>query len=174
MNYWNFLKQALMTGITGIVSLYLAQRFRLPQGYWAVISSIIVIQSDIDATIKMSWNRVAGTAVGAVIGGVFLIFCGEHIWSFGIGLGAVVFLSMSFKLMESYRIAAVTLAIVMLTSQSGEPWLVAWHRFLEVSLGILVALGVTTLIYPLRVYHILSSKVKNKKYTGQRPSQDAY
>jgi uncharacterized membrane protein YgaE (UPF0421/DUF939 family) len=161
--HWPILKQAVLTGIAGYVSLTIAQAFHLPQGYWAVISAIIVIQFDIDTVIKMSWDRVAGTAIGAILGGMFLILVGEHAWSFALGLGIVVFVTMVIGLMESYRIAAVTMAIVMLTSQSGQPWMVAWHRFIEVSIGIVVALCITTVIYPVQAYRILVGK--GKKYT---------
>ena len=50
--------------------------------------------------------------------------------------------------MESYRIAAVTVAVVMLTGNSASPWTTATYRFLEVSFGILVALVISALFNP--------------------------
>ena len=44
----------------------------------------------------------------------------------------------------AYRFAGITLSIVLLIPHAHDPWMVAWHRFLEVSLGIAVALAVTT------------------------------
>jgi uncharacterized membrane protein YgaE (UPF0421/DUF939 family) len=49
----------------------------------------------------------------------------------------------------AYRFAAITLSIVLLIPHTRAPWIVGWHRFLEVSLGIAVALVVTT-IWPLK------------------------
>jgi hypothetical protein len=39
----------------------------------------------------------------------------------------------------AYRVAAITFSIVALISR-GAAWVLAWHRFLEVSLGIAVTL----------------------------------
>jgi len=43
----------------------------------------------------------------------------------------------------AYRFAAITLSIVLLITHSRPPWIVATHRFIEVSLGIAVALLMT-------------------------------
>jgi uncharacterized membrane protein YgaE (UPF0421/DUF939 family) len=45
----------------------------------------------------------------------------------------------------AYRFAAITLSIVLLIAHTRPPWIVALHRFVEVSLGIAVALLVTVL-----------------------------
>ena len=41
---------------------------------------------------------------------------------------------------SAYRFAAITLSIVLLVAHERAPWIVASHRFVEVSLGIAVAL----------------------------------
>jgi uncharacterized membrane protein YgaE (UPF0421/DUF939 family) len=43
------------------------------------------------------------------------------------------------RVWSAYRVAAITFSIVVLISR-GPAWVFAWHRFLEVSLGIGVAL----------------------------------
>jgi uncharacterized membrane protein YccC len=43
----------------------------------------------------------------------------------------------------AYRYAGVTLGIIVLIPRSNAAWIVALHRFVEVSVGILVALAVT-------------------------------
>jgi uncharacterized membrane protein YccC len=40
-----------------------------------------------------------------------------------------------------YRYASVTLTIIVLIPRTGSPWIIAAHRFLEVSIGILIALA---------------------------------
>ena len=70
------IKQAFITAVTAVSCLYLAQWLKLPQGFWAVMSAIVVLQSDAKATISASWMRVVGTFVGALVGGLFLALCG--------------------------------------------------------------------------------------------------
>jgi uncharacterized membrane protein YgaE (UPF0421/DUF939 family) len=47
------------------------------------------------------------------------------------------------RINEAYRIAAITLSIVLLITHGSAPWIVALHRFIEVSIGIAVALLIT-------------------------------
>jgi uncharacterized membrane protein YccC len=52
-------------------------------------------------------------------------------------------LSIAFRLEKTaYRYASITLAIIVLIPCSAPPWIIALHRFLEVSVGIFVALAV--------------------------------
>lgn len=50
----------------------------------------------------------------------------------------------------AYRFAAITLSIVLLIAHQRPAWIVASHRFVEVSVGIAVALALTAL-WPIRV-----------------------
>jgi uncharacterized membrane protein YgaE (UPF0421/DUF939 family) len=42
---------------------------------------------------------------------------------------------------SAYRYASVTLAIILLIPRSNAAWIIALHRFFEVSVGIVVALA---------------------------------
>jgi uncharacterized membrane protein YgaE (UPF0421/DUF939 family) len=66
----------------------------------------------------------------ALVYGVGIFVCGMLAWLMRVG--------------GAYRFAAITFSIVLLIPRTHAAWLVAWHRFLEVSLGIAVALVVTT------------------------------
>jgi uncharacterized membrane protein YgaE (UPF0421/DUF939 family) len=153
------IKQAFVTAVTAISCLYLAQWLKLPQYFWAVMSSIVVMQSDAKATISASWMRIVGTLVGALIGGLFLALWGFHVWAFGAAIALVVLICSLLKLAESYRIAAVTVAVVMLTGHDASPWTTATDRFWEVSFGILVALLISSLFQPSYVYERLQATV---------------
>ena len=55
-------------------------------------------------------------------------------------------LSYGFRLEKTaYRYASVTLAIIVLIPRSNPAWIIALHRFIEVSVGIIVALIVVGL-----------------------------
>jgi uncharacterized membrane protein YccC len=111
---------------------------------------MIVLQSNVGATVNASLNRFAGTAIGAVLGGLCVMLWGQHVWAFGAAATLTVWSCLSLGLRDSSRLASATVALVMLTSSAGSPWVVALHRFLEVALGILVALLMTLLLWPAR------------------------
>ena len=135
------------TAFATIVSLLLARLLRLPEFYWAPISTIVILLSTIDP-LTLAWQRFAGTAVGAFFGALVAAYSRHHWTTFDwLVYGTAVFLcgilSSILRLGSAYRFAAITLTIVLLIPHERAPWVVGMHRFIEVSLGIAVALLVT-------------------------------
>jgi uncharacterized membrane protein YgaE (UPF0421/DUF939 family) len=135
--------QAVKTGVAAVAALYLTQLLRLPQGYWAAISAIVVMQSEVAATMTASRDRLVGTSIAACTGAVFVAYAGDSVLWFGVAVVLTKLICQSLGPDQSYRLACVTVAIIMLVPQTQSPWILAFHRFTEVALGILIALGVT-------------------------------
>jgi uncharacterized membrane protein YgaE (UPF0421/DUF939 family) len=109
-----------------------------------------VMQSSLGAALKVSGQRLAGTALGAIAGGVLAERCGQNIIAFGVGVFLLGLLCFILRLERSaYRYAGFTLAIVMLVPRDRAAWSVAEHGFVEVAIGIVVGL-VLTAIWPER------------------------
>jgi uncharacterized membrane protein YccC len=51
----------------------------------------------------------------------------------------------------AYRFAGITVSIIMLVARTQSAWIIAMHRFVEVSLGIAVGLVVTG-VWPEKVH----------------------
>lgn len=128
--------------MAALISLALSRLLDYPESYWAAISAMVVLQPDRSATRKNALNRLAGTAVGAVVGAAVLAWLGSSMVSFGLALVIAFSLCAVTRRWESYRLAGVTVAIVILAHAHDTPWVVAIHRFVEISLGILVAMAV--------------------------------
>ena len=96
--------------------------------------------------LTLAWQRFVGTALGAVIGALIATFFQPNWMVYGIGIFVCGILSAVLRLGGAYRFAAITLSIVLLIAHTAPPWTVSLHRFVEVSLGIAVAL-VTTLVW---------------------------
>jgi uncharacterized membrane protein YccC len=141
-------KQAIKTAIAGVIALYITNLFHLPEGYWAAISALIVMQSNVGATLSASRTRLAGTAVGAVVGGIFMAVFGMNVLGFAVAVTIAFFLCDLLRLAQSQRLATVTVAIIMLIGHTSAAWIIALHRFSEVALGILVALAVSLTLWP--------------------------
>jgi uncharacterized membrane protein YgaE (UPF0421/DUF939 family) len=144
------LKHAGKTGLAATLAFYLSQFLKLPEGYWAAISAIIVMYSDVSRTMKASGQRVLATAIGASVGAAFAALFGQRMWAFGVAVTITVLLCGLLNFVEAARLASVAVAIVMLASHPGRPWTAALHRFLEVSFGIVIAVLVSALIWPSR------------------------
>src|ERR1700737_32109 len=130
------------TAVAAVVSVLLARVLKLPEFYWAPISTIVILLSTTDP-LTLAWQRFAGTALGAAVGAVIATFVGANWMVYGAGILVCGVLSALLRLGGAYRFAAITLSIVLLIAHARPPWIVASHRFVEVSLGIVVALLVT-------------------------------
>ncbi len=128
--------------------MYLAELLRLPQPYWAAISAMIVMQINLGAAVKQSWIRFAATAVGASVSIPFMAVPGQKLLVFAVAVFVTVVLCTILHLADGIRLAAVTIAIIMLVPNTGRPWVPALNRFLEVSFGILIALAVAEFVLP--------------------------
>jgi len=139
----------IKTVLAASLCLWISEAFGMQEGYWAAISAIIVMQSNVGSTARASRNRLFGTAVGAVLGWVASPW-GHYPLVFALTLLAGVLICVFLRLRNSARLAGVTICIVMLAHPGGSNWQIAADRFFEVSLGILVALGVAVLVLPQR------------------------
>jgi uncharacterized membrane protein YgaE (UPF0421/DUF939 family) len=138
---WPILVHSLRTAIACVASLLVARLFRLPEAYWAPITTVVITQSSLGAALTVSWHRFLGTALGALVGAAVATYFGPHAVAFGIGvfvLGLIRIVMHSD--LAGYRFGGVALAIVLLVPRTGPAWPVAFHRFIEVSIGIGVAL----------------------------------
>jgi uncharacterized membrane protein YgaE (UPF0421/DUF939 family) len=132
------------TAVATVVSLLLARSLKLPEFYWAPISTIVVLLSTINPR-TLAWQRFVGTALGAVVGALVGTFFRPTWFVYGAGVFVCGLLCAILRLGGAYRFAAITLSTILLIAHDQPPWVVAVHRFIEVSLGIAVALLVTLL-----------------------------
>jgi uncharacterized membrane protein YgaE (UPF0421/DUF939 family) len=138
---WPVLVHSARTAIAAVVSVLAARLFRLPETYWAAITTLVITQSSLGAALTVSWQRFVGTALGAVVGAIVASYFGPHVLVFGTSvfiLGLLCALARSDR--SAYRFGGITLAIVLLVPRTGPAWQTAIHRFAEVSIGIGVAL----------------------------------
>ena len=131
-----------LAATAALVSYLIAALFRLPEAYWAPMSTLIVMQLTFNAALPVAVQYVAGTAAGAAVGAATDAYLHASVWAFS----AAVFLIGIFCVLlrverSSFRYASITLVIVMLVPRSMSARLVALHRFFEVSIGIAVGLA---------------------------------
>jgi uncharacterized membrane protein YgaE (UPF0421/DUF939 family) len=121
-----------------------ARAFRLPESYWAPISALVVTQSTLGAVWTISRQRFIGTALGASVGALLTPHLGSSAVVFGSSIFGIGIICATLHLdRAAYRFAGITLAIVMLGARANPAWVIAMHRFFEVSLGIGISLALT-------------------------------
>ncbi len=143
---WVALEHSARTALAAAASLLVARLLKLPEAYWAPISALVVTQSTLGAAWTISRQRLIGTALGAVLGALLAVQFGSNAFIFGatvFGTGLICAVLHLGK--AAYRFAGITLAIITLEGHTNSAWRIAMGRFLEVSVGIAVALVLTAL-----------------------------
>lgn len=135
------LEHSVRTAVVAIASLLTARLFRLPEAFWAPITSLVITQSSLGAAFSVSWKRFVGTALGAAVGALVASYFPRNVFVFGATifiLGLLCALTRADR--SAYRFGGVALSIVLLIPRTAPAWQVAFCRFAEVSIGIGVAL----------------------------------
>jgi uncharacterized membrane protein YccC len=132
--------------IAAVVSLVIAGLFKLPEAYWAAVTTMIVMQSTLGGARTVSKQRLAGTALGAAAGALLATYAGSNVIAFAAGLLVLGLICAALRIgRNAYRYAGITLAIVMLVAHTQPAWITAVHRFIEISIGIAVGLVLTAI-----------------------------
>jgi hypothetical protein len=139
---------AAKTALAAALCWWIVMLFGLHDGYWGAISAIIVLQSNFGATISASRDRIFGTLIGALFGFSCTLF-GALPWNYILAVLAAVIVCGLLGLRSSSRLAGVTITIIMLV-KTGSHWTLALDRVVEVFLGIVVAIAISTLVFPDR------------------------
>src|ERR1700678_2865616 len=119
---------AIKTALAGCLGMYFASLLHMPQPYWASITAMIVMQANLGAAVKQSWIRFAATAVGAAGSIPFVAYFDQNLLMFGGAVFVTVLLCTVLHLDDGLRLAAVTVAIVLLVPHTGHPWVPALNR----------------------------------------------
>lgn len=161
------------TALAAVVSLLAARLLRLPEAYWASITALIVMQSTFGAALSISAQRFVGTAVGAVLGAVAATYFQRNVIVYGVLVFLIGLLCAALHIERTaYRYASVTLAIIMMIPRALGAWTTAAHRFVEVSLGIVVALAIAAIWpEPQRVTETVSTTQVEEKGAATEGSQ---
>lgn len=149
---WPRLRQAIQTMIAACAAYFLVDALNLSQGFWAVMTAILVTQANVGASLGLAFDRLVGSLVGVLVGGVVAVALADaHELRFA-GLAVTVLVLAFFAAKRpALRIASVTAAIVILGDPSlGPPIASAEKRMIEVAIGTIVAITTTLTVFPSR------------------------
>ena len=147
---WPVVAHSARTAVAAVASLLVARLFRMPEAYWALITTLVVTQSSLGAALIVSWQFLVGTALGAVVATMVGSPHSPSLFVFGASifiLGPACAIARSDR--TAYRFAGVTMAVVLLIPRANPVWQIAVHRSAEVCIGIAVAL-ILAVVWPER------------------------
>ncbi|MEX2304576.1 MAG: FUSC family protein [Waddliaceae bacterium] len=152
-------KLAIKTGIAASLSLILGVKFAqtlehpnaLISGTWCVLSTFVVLQAHLGGTYQKAWERFLGTLTGSFMGALFTSLFGTTPLALGIGIVLTIITLSLFNLKDSIRIACLSVSVVTILrglNPEVSAWTFGLFRFLDSTLGILIAVVVAHMIWP--------------------------
>jgi Fusaric acid resistance protein family len=172
------LVHSLKTAVALLLSLLISYLFKLPlQGRWVVITILVVMcaQSRVGAILQKSYMRILGTIMGASIASLtlWLIYPNVTFTILILCMATAVFSYIADSpsaLSEAGPLGAVTLIIILISPNPN--FYTVMSRFLEINLGIIIALLVSRFIWPLhsrtKLRYILIDTLQNFKNLAQK------
>ena len=150
------LRLALRITVAGLVAFAFAHLLELRQGYWAVLTAVIVVQANVGGSLKAASDRLIGTLAGGLYGVVIVSLIPEAgtLWR-GIALAMLLVpLAIAAALRPGLRVAPVTAIIVLLGSTSQTVGLLpsTTDRVIEIALGSAIAFVVSLFVLPTRAH----------------------
>ena len=157
---------SVKTFAASMLALYLALKFELPRPYWAMASVYIASNPFVGATTSKALYRALGTMLGASAAVVLLppLVDTPILFSFAIAvwMGVMLYLAISDRTAKSYvfLLAGYTLPLIALPSVNnpGAVFDVAIARFEEITLGVVCAAVVNSLVLPSKLAPVLSER----------------
>src|SRR4030095_3419437 len=140
MKLWSWQKENLpsighsvRTAVAATAAVVVARLVQMPEAYWAAIATLVVMQSPLGATLRLSVERIAATALGALAGALLANYFTGNLAVFAAAVFVLGLFCAAFRIEKSaYRYASITLAIIVLIPRSNAAWIVALPRSFEV------------------------------------------
>ena len=133
------LRLGLRITVAGLLAFALAHLLELKQGYWAVLTAVIVVQANVGGSLKAASDRLIGTLAGGAYGVVIVTLIPQEdtLWR-GAGLAlALLPLAIAAAFRPGLRVAPVTAIIVLLgvNSQTAGALPSVIDRVIEIGAG---------------------------------------
>jgi Pirin C-terminal cupin domain/Fusaric acid resistance protein-like len=163
------LRLGLRITVAGVLAFVFSHLLELKQGYWAVLTAVIVVQANVGGSLKAASDRLIGTLAGGAYGVVIvtLVPAQDTIWRGASLVLALLPLAIAAAFRPGLRVAPVTAIIVLLgaTTQTGGALPSVIERVVEIAMGSAIAFAVSLFVLPTRAAYIVAGEVEVE---GQR------
>ncbi|MGQ0740845.1 MAG: FUSC family protein [Alphaproteobacteria bacterium] len=153
------IRLAMRVTAASVATFALVHVLGMPQGYWAVFTAVLIMQTSLGGSVQAITDRMMGTLGGASLGTVAAALAPHgDVIAMGVALAATVApLAMLAAVNSSFRVAPITAVIVLIgTGEVHEsPLEAGFFRMLSVALGSVVGLVVSLSVLPARAHAMM-------------------
>ena len=156
-------RATIQIAVAGSLAVIIGDALSGQRLYWAVISTFLAFMATTNSAeqVRKALFRVAGTALGIVVGDLLVHLTGGDIWtSLIIVLVALFFGIYLIRVNYTFMVIGITVTMSQLYKQLGE---FSWHLLLlrleETAIGVGCVVVTVLVIFPLRPQRVLTAGV---------------
>ncbi|MBV4415335.1 FUSC family protein [Clostridium tyrobutyricum] len=138
----------IKTAISVMICMSLSYVFNREYIFYAVIASIIAMQSSVADSFKTGKNRMLGTVMGAVFGMIFAFISPGNIIFCGIGVIFIIYICDYLGWKKSVVISCIVFLGIMINLNGRSPVIYSMNRIIDTFIGIGVAVIINYFISP--------------------------
>jgi uncharacterized membrane protein YccC len=117
---------------------------------YSVLGAALVMGGSVGEDLNTSLNRVRGTLAGAVVGIVLAYPLGMSVWSLGISVAMLAWVSIGLGWGKPALRAGIAMAVVGLFTHSSDAVQYGIWRVLNTVIGVSIGVAVSRLVWPVR------------------------
>lgn len=136
------------SGLAVVVAALIAQNFNLSTPFFICMTAFISMEKTLLTSLALGRNRVVGTAIGAIIGGVLSIYFPGNPIAAGIGVMLAIKICTLLNLHGAIFISGIVCLACTLHVSNGRGVDYAIARTFESFLGMLVSIGINIIFFP--------------------------
>jgi len=141
-------RHAVRMGVAAAVAVWLSFALDMTRGYWATITTLIVLQPYTGATMRKTMQRVGGSVLGGIIAAALAVIARTKLAIAGVmvpfTIGAVAVLPLNYGVF----VLLLTPVFVLLAEPHPGDWGIAGLRVVNTLLGGAIALAASLLLWP--------------------------
>jgi uncharacterized membrane protein YccC len=143
-------RHAIRLAAAAAIATAIAEALRLPRGYWAVVTVLVVLKPNFGGTIERVIQRIAGTIVGGVIAMLISVYLrDERMLFFFVAFLAFVCFSIRSFGYGFFTLVLTPLFMVLLELANPGDWAASLFRILDTLIGGMLALIGGYTLFPI-------------------------
>ncbi len=158
-----YLRATIQVAVAATIAIVIGNAVSSQRLYWAVLATFLAFMATTNSgeQVRKALFRVAGTAIGIVVGDLLVHLTGGHVWSsLLIVIVALFFGIYLIRVNYTFMVIGITVTLSQLYAQLGE---FSWHllvlRLLETAIGVGAVVLTVLVVVPLRPQRVLTSGV---------------
>lgn len=138
----------IKTAISVFICIIVSRILKFDSPFYACIAAVICMQSTVETSFEVGKNRLIGTTFGAVLGIIFSYIAPNSVILTGIGISILIYVCDLLGKNKSITISCIVFIAVMTNLKEKAPLQYGIFRFLETTIGIMIAVMVNKYICP--------------------------